>query len=107
MSFISPPHNGLPGDCCALGHYRLGNVCFVSLPQSASSALAITLVFSATPLSSLLIQGEFIPIIPVKIKYVEIQREMLSALNLSLLGSVGEHVNYTSAVSLTARLCVS
>lgn len=107
MFFISAPCNGPPAGGPALGRLRLGNVCFVPLPRSASLAVAITLVFSATPLSSLLIQGEFIPIIPVKIKYIEIQREILSALNLSLLKSVGEHVNYTSAVSLATRFCVS
>lgn len=41
---------------------------------SASLAVNITLAFSATPLFSLLIQGEFIPVIPFKIKYIEMQK---------------------------------
>lgn len=67
-------------------------MCFLPLPQSASLAVNITLAFPATPRSSLLIQGEFMPIALVEIKDRGMQYRIHSALNLTWLESVGEHL---------------
>lgn len=66
-------------------------MCFLPLLQSASLAVNITLAFPA-PRSSLLIQGEFMPIALVEIKDRGMQYRIHSALNLTWLESVGEHL---------------
>lgn len=76
---IMPPYTGQPlsrwqrpciniTKCTHFPHISPWNACSVPLLQSAALAINITLVLPATPLSSLLIQGGFIPLPQSKLK---------------------------------------